>query len=245
MRSSRSIWMALACVAIGIYGVLEAPWTSLWGYTLMPVILAGIALGGWHLFRSSRLRKTAFLGIALGVLGLGIAQHRQDRHDQVQVAASKWEGTSSPAFRMTALDGTVIDSTELRGKRVLLNFWATWCGPCIREIQNIKDVVDSTSRNDVVVVGISDEDRSVLEPFMKQHGINYPIVSARGKQLPVPYGTNAQRPIPMSYILDRKGTIQFAVLGTLREDDLATKLRTSEDYRGAVRQIDAAGASTD
>ena len=46
----------------------------------------------------------------------------------------------------------------------------------------------------------------------------------------------------MSYILDRKGTIQFAVLGTLTEEDLATKLRTSEDYRGAVRQIDAAGA---
>jgi hypothetical protein len=77
---------------------------------------------------------------------------------------------------------------------------------------------------------------------MKQHGINYPVVSARAEQLPVPYKPSERRPIPMSYILDRKGTIQFAVLGTLTEEDLATKLRTSEDYRGAVRQIDAAGA---
>jgi peroxiredoxin len=235
--------MALACVALGIYGVLEAPFSPLWGYTLMPLILVGAALGGWHLFRSSRLTKTACLGIALCAWGLVIAQQRQVRHDRVQMAASGWEGYSSPAFRLTTLDGTVIDSADLRGKRVLLNFWATWCGPCIREIENIKQVVASTSRDDVVVVGISNEERKVLEPFMKEHGINYPVVSARGGQLPVPFDDNGKRPIPMSYILDRKGTIQFAVLGTLTEQDLATKLRAPTDYTGIVRRIDAAEAA--
>jgi len=243
MRTSNSIWMALACVVIGIYGALEAPGIPLWGYRLMPLIVVGAVLGGWHLSRSLRLRKTAYLGIALCFLGLAIAQHRQVRHDRAQAMASRWEGYSSPAFRLPALDGTVIDSADLRGKRVLLNFWATWCGPCIREIESIKDLVNSTSRDDVVVVGISNEDRAVLEPFMKEHGINYPVVSAQGDQMPVPYNDSGRRPIPMSYILDRRGTIQFAVLGTLSEEDLAKKLRNSEDYRGAVRQIDAVGAS--
>lgn len=240
MRNSK--WMALASLVIGVYAAVCALviFFTKW-FVVAPLVIAGIILGVWHLFRSSRLRKTAYLGIVLGAGGLALfAYGHHLRMEKLEASMSRWSGYSSPHLKLTTLDGSVIDSNEFRGKRVMLNFWATWCSPCIQEVKDISAFVSATSRDDIIVVGIGDEERTVLEPFMKEHGINYPIVSIPREQLPMPY--SGRKAIPVSFILDRNGTIQFVHHGVMGEEQLTSLVKDSEDFAGVPRRVPMAEA---
>jgi peroxiredoxin len=233
----RPVWMAWASLVIGLYTAVCALLIFLTrAFVVGPVVIVGIILGIWHLFRSSRLRKSAYLGIGLCVGGLALFSYgHHARMERLEAAMTRWTGYSSPPLRLTALDGTLIDSNGFKGKRVLLNFWATWCPPCIKEVKDISAFVSATSRDDILVVGISDEDRTVLEPFMKVHAINYPVVSIPREQLPMPY--SGRKAIPVSFILDRKGTIQFVKHGAISEEQLTLLVKDSEDFAGVPKRI--------
>lgn len=241
MRST-SRWMALASITIGIYVVVFAVASFFVQVGLVaPLIAAGIILGAWHLFRSSRLRKTAILGIVLCAGGTAaFLSGHEVLKEKGKAAISRWSGYSSPAIRLTALDGSVVDLDRLRGKRVLLHVWATWCSPCIKEIEDINAFVGATSRDDVAVVGITWDDRTVLEPFMREHPIHYPVVSVSDGQLPAPY--DDVKVIPVSFILDRKGTIQFVKHGPMSKEDLVSLVGHSGDFAGVPRRIVATDA---
>lgn len=239
----KSKWMAVASLVIGLYSavcVLLIFFTSV-KVLALPLEVVGLLLGVSHLCRSSQLRKTAYLGIALCIAGPVLFEFGHERRmEKLQVGSSRWSGYASPPLRLTTLDGSVIDSNAIKGKRVLLNFWATWCGPCIQEVKDISAFFSTTSRNDIVVVGISDEERSVLEPFMKKHGINYPIVSISREQLPMPY--DARKAIPVSFVLDRKGTIQFVHHGPISEEQLTSLVKDAEDFAGVPKRVPMAEA---
>ncbi len=234
----KSKWMAVASLVIGLYSavcVLLIFFTSV-KVLALPLEVVGLILGVWHLCRSTLLRKTAYLGIFLCIAGPVLFEFGHDRRmEKLQAGSSRWSGYSSPQLRLTTLDGSEIHSNAFKGKRVLLNFWATWCGPCIQEVKDISAFFSATSRDDIVVVGISDEDRADLEPFMKEHGVNYPIVSIPREQLPVPY--SERKAIPVSFVLDRKGTIQFVHHGPISQEQLTSLVKNAEDLAGVPRRV--------
>jgi thiol-disulfide isomerase/thioredoxin len=84
-------------------------------------------------------------------------------------------GNRAPHFSLTSLDGAAFDSASLEGRIVVLNFWATWCAPCRKEIP---ELIELSHAGEASVVGIAldEEGESKVRPFAESFGIDYPIL---------------------------------------------------------------------
>lgn len=120
------------------------------------------------------------------------------------------EGSMSAAdFTLSALDGETITLSELKGKVVLVDFWATWCPPCKNSIPHLIELYEKYKDRGFIVLGISLEDREKLEKFVAEYNITYPILLGT-RDIAQTYGVQA---IPKSIFIDRKGTIRKVQTG--------------------------------
>ena len=208
---------ATACLVLGILAVC-------FSFLLVGGILGlvGLILGIIHLCRKRSHTAMAWWGFSLSLLGvlasigLGVFYYQVYRHVSAamestvkEAALTEWEGATAPDFTFTTLEGKTIRLSEFKGKRVVLDFWATWCPPCRKEIPHLIRLVNDTSREDFVAVGISDEEEDVLRPFVKNNGMNYHV--ARADKLPPPY--DSIQSIPTTLFIDRRGVIQKVLVG--------------------------------
>ena len=148
--------------------------------------------------------------------------------DQGASSLRAWEGVRAPDISVTSLDGQTLEMSDLKGKRVVLEFWATWCPPCIEGIPHLNQL--AREEEDLVILGISGESESVLRPFAREHGIEYPIVSA--SHLPSPYGD--VHGLPTAFFIDRNGVIQSISVGAQEPEELRA-MALAEDYEGAPK----------
>jgi len=120
-----------------------------------------------------------------------------------------------PALGFTAedLSGNTISLSDYRGKVVLLDFWATWCGPCLSELPNVKRVYKKYRDEDFVVIGISlDSNREQFETFILKQGIEWPqIFDGKGWDNEVSQLYNIFS-IPSTFLVDRDGIIRYTNL---------------------------------
>lgn len=84
-------------------------------------------------------------------------------------------GSQAPGFSLRSLDGTTVNSSALKGSVVVLNFWATWCQPCMSEIPELKQVAAS-SKATVIGIALDQEGLKTIKPFVASNKINYTVL---------------------------------------------------------------------
>ncbi len=226
--------LAIASLVLGALALLTS-------FFLVGGILAlvGIVLGVMHLRRDRRSAALAWTGVGLSAAGLAVSigmiallaffwsLPRGGFTGSSDSKFASWVGREAPDIAITTMDGDSLRLSDFRGRRVVLDFWATWCPPCRMEIPHFNRLQAENSTNDLVIIGLSNEDRAVLKEFSRTEELNYLIASADGLDLPDPYaGVTA---IPTTFFLDRSGRIQHVVVGyhdyeNLREHALAPDL---------------------
>jgi peroxiredoxin len=127
------------------------------------------------------------------------------------------KGVEAPAFRLPALDGQPVDLTSYRGKVVLLNFWATWCGPCVEEMPSLERLHQALGPEGLAVLTVStDEDEAALRQFVKQYGLTMPVLRDPGGRGPAArYHTTGY---PETFVLDRAGILLRHTVGPAEWD---------------------------
>ncbi len=133
-------------------------------------------------------------------------------------------GKIAPSYKVTTLTGDTLSPSQLRGKVVLVNFWATWCGPCRMEMPALQAMYERHRAQGLVLVGLS-VDRGgdqVVRDYVRDRGVTYPIASV-GAAEEAAFG--GVRGYPTSFVLDRNGVVRHAVIGPLAPATLEPAVR--------------------
>jgi len=107
-------------------------------------------------------------------------------------------------FTLTDLDGKSWNLKDLKGKVVLLNFWATWCPPCRKEMPDLEMLYRRFGAQGLIILGIDDEEAETVKPFIAQQGITYPVLLDPGRKVNTLFRIEG---IPKTFVYDRDGKI--------------------------------------
>ena len=133
-------------------------------------------------------------------------------------------GQAAADFKLKSLDGKEYSLQELRGKVVLLDFWATWCGPCRRDLPAIEKLYREFNAKGLVVLGLSTgEDAGTVSSFLEVNKLSYPILLAPNEGPAKTFSVNA---FPTVVLIDREGQIAMYHVGAGSETELREKLAT-------------------
>jgi peroxiredoxin len=133
----------------------------------------------------------------------------------------------APDFELTTLDGKNVKLSDYRGKKVILNFWATWCPPCKAEIPDLEKFYSDFKDKDTVILGVdlmqSEKSQQSVSMFVGTYKITYPILLDKEGTANQKYQISA---IPTSYIIDSKGVIRNKVVGPMDYETMKSMLES-------------------
>lgn len=155
--------------------------------------------------------------ISVAALAVGYVVLRQPSGPVAEI------GKAAPDFELGVLGGDYLSLSELRGKVVLLNFWATWCEPCREEMPAMQKVYEKYQEQGFEIVGINLQETEVtVQGFVNQLGLTFPIVYDLTGEV---YDTYLVRPMPTSYFVDRDGIIRFLFIGPMSEEAMEQRIQ--------------------
>jgi cytochrome c biogenesis protein CcmG/thiol:disulfide interchange protein DsbE len=180
--------MGLIIVILGLVAVTAV---ILWDHLLLPSGPPEIA----------RLRESSAVPLAgLDALFAALGLHRPV------------EPSEAPDFALMTLEGQPARLREFRGKLVLLNFWATWCAPCLQEMPSMERLHQTFKHTEFVLLGVSmdRQGEEVAKPFIDNLKLTFPILLDRTSEVARRYGV---RGLPTTYLIDPDGLLIGAVIG--------------------------------
>ena len=131
-------------------------------------------------------------------------------------------GSDAPDFNLPSLNGHDLSLEQLRGKPVLLNFWATWCDPCLRELP-LLEATAQTHTGDLIVVGVSvGESLTAVEHFVERHPLDYAILLDHDEKVGNLYQVQG---FPTTMFIDAEGVVRAIYLGEIPSEQLTRNLR--------------------
>lgn len=126
-------------------------------------------------------------------------------------------GRRAPEFLLPDRSGRQVSLGGVGGRAVIVNFWATWCPPCVAETPSLEALHRALGKRGLVVLGISvDEDRQAVEKFVADQGVTYPVLLDPKAETPRRYGT---RKYPESFLLGADGRIRQKYVGPINWTD--------------------------
>ncbi|MDQ2712305.1 MAG: TlpA family protein disulfide reductase [Acidobacteriota bacterium] len=178
-------------------------------------------------------RKSPFLLLllALAVLNACSSSSSAPSRETHTSAKSTNDRKPAPAFALTDANGSKVRLADYRGKVVLLNFWATWCGPCELEIPWFQEFEQQYKSKGFEVVGVSmDEDGwPVIKPYIAEHKVNYRILLGDDSVSQLYGGVEA---LPTTFIIDRDGRFAFPPhVGLAAKSEYAREIQSLLDEK--------------
>ncbi len=159
-------------------------------------------------------RKIAILSMLLELItsSVVVAQPPQPVKSSTVGRGVVQVGDAAPNFMLRDLAGNVISLSQLRGKVVMLNFWATWCGPCRVEMPAMEQLYRTLPRDafEILAVSTDSQGAAVTRPFQKRMGVTFPILHDSEYRVGLAYGA---RTIPITFMVDRHGVVRQKIFG--------------------------------
>ena len=177
----------------------------------------------YHLFK-----RSLFIFLAMFILaGCGNSQEEQEQENQTDFKELS-AGDSAPDFTAEIADGDTFILSEQHDKVVLLNFWATWCGPCVGEMPAFEKLYKEYGQEIAILAVDCEEDKEVVNQFISDNGYSFPIAYDLEGKISEKYPSDG---IPYTLVIGKDGTIKNIYLGASGAD---------EQYREYKSAIDAA-----
>ncbi|MBA2665611.1 MAG: TlpA family protein disulfide reductase [Trueperaceae bacterium] len=170
------------------------------------------------------LVTTAVVGSLAALFVFGLLRGHPDRD-----IPSNLLGRTAPSFELplyehyTAEYGTVLSLAEERGRPMIINFWASWCGPCYDEAPHLERIWNRY-RDDVLVIGVQTQDRDARaagRAFIDQFGLSFPNVHDNDSRVSITYGLFG---VPETFFVRADGTVQYKHAGPVTESMMVEQI---------------------
>jgi thiol-disulfide isomerase/thioredoxin len=179
--------------------------------------------------RALLVAQGAAVGLVVLLLGLLVWKMATNEGGDLARVANRGELPAGPDFTLERLDrGGMLTLSELRGKAIAVNFWASWCAPCKEESPFLERMWQENRDRGLVIVGVDVQDfRSDARSFARQYGLSYPLVYDGPGTTGDHYGLTG---LPETFMLDREGHVVEAFVGGIASDEWRAR------FRAAVRE---------